>query len=117
MNVQRFGMAELLARFVESKARWRMQKANQYSDDQRNMDSAVALFALARAVRNLPEDDPDLEELRRLGCLRPQTGEYRFGRTASSYAVGVGFNGPAPDVDVFIMNLCQVAALDDEGAA
>lgn len=58
---------------VEETARWRAQKAVEYPEDTRNIDSSRSLDTLAVRLKELPPDHPKLRELWRLqfGLERP----------------------------------------------
>jgi hypothetical protein len=57
---------EQLAQTLEDSAKWRSRKAEQRPDDERNDQSAGALYAAARAVAALADNDPRLLRLVRL---------------------------------------------------
>ena len=86
---------------VEGTASWRAEKAVQYPEDTRNIDSSRALSALAVRLKELPPEHPKLRELWRLqfGLVRP--GEVSkddlaitFGEAQSELLKRYGFDAP-----------------------
>lgn len=101
-----------LAEDAESTANWRLNVAQDYPDDERNIRCADTLRALAAYFRAMPDDDPALGDL--LALHQPDT-DYElmpWHGERWNYVLGrAGFRGPQAPAAVF-EDLLRAAAED-----
>ena len=114
---------ELLVAGINSAIAATAEKAAEYPDDPRYIDSSRALSSLAVRLKELPPDHPKLRELWRLQCeLRQLEGSNEFEPSFNyTYAQGkllarYGLNSPEEgDPDEFLTEL--IAAFQHEMAS
>jgi hypothetical protein len=68
-------LKQILIDEIESAIGFRQDKAEEYPDDQRNMECAEALTQLAAEMRRLPDDDPLLVDYARAVRDNPPSSE------------------------------------------
>ena len=98
---------------VESTASWRAEKAVEYPEDTRNIDSSRSLSTLAVRLGELPPDHPKLRELWRLqfGLEKPSERSkddlaITFGEVQSELLKQYGFKAPEEgDPEQFLTEL------------
>ena len=101
---------QAMADYLRTVAEWRRRKAEEYDRDARNLRAAAALEELADYVLALPEDDPRLRELVRLGALGDdafvpgQQTSYEIGRFRFHHAEG--------ELDPFLDRIVELAIAD-----
>lgn len=90
-------------------AAWRRAKAEEYDRDLRNLRSADAIEELADFIRSLPDSDPRLARLGRLGM----EGDMFFPGQQASYEIGrFRFFDEAGEVDGFLTAVVDLAERD-----
>lgn len=103
-----------LADELDSQARWREIKAEEYPDDARNRRSADGLYELAQTVRDMPDDHPVLLAWAKLcevtglsvGEIMPMEAEISRFR----------FNDPHQSGDEFLKDVASTAFRSYEDA-
>ncbi|CAA9545276.1 MAG: hypothetical protein AVDCRST_MAG73-2348 [uncultured Thermomicrobiales bacterium] len=99
-----------IADHLWSVAAWRRAKAEEYDRDARNLRTAAGLDDLAAHVLALPDDDPRLRELARVGALHDDA--FVPGQQ-TSYEIGrFRFHRPETGLDAFLDRLVELAIAD-----
>jgi len=100
---------EAIARYLRDIAAWRRRRYQDDLRDQRNLQSAAALEALADYVCRLPPDDPRLQ---RLGALAME-GEIFAPGQQTAYEIGrFHFFSTEATFDGFLDRLVELAEAD-----
>lgn len=87
-------LIETIALELSDKADWRRQKAEQYPDDERNLDAAELLDRLAGevlALEDLPQAETFEDELDAVFLDEDQDRAREIMRLWSDYRAGIGF--------------------------
>src|SRR5436190_491762 len=101
----------MLAEYIEDQSNWRHQKHAEHPDDQRNEQAADALIGLAQYVRDLPSDDPRLQELQSLGMV-DGVDVFMAGPETSRAISRFRFNNTGKSCGDFLTELVSIARDD-----
>jgi hypothetical protein len=101
-----------LADYFHYQAEWRREKANEYSEDERNLRSAAGLDELAGYVLGLSDVDERIRDLEKLVIYG---GVASLGESARYAVSRFGFLDQREDADAFITQLVRLATEDALG--
>lgn len=102
-------LQEAMAEYFLGLATWRRWRASEMDRDQRHLVSAGGLERLAAFVRELADDDPRLDEFRRLTV---GDGAFQPGQQVHFAAARFHFYQQESDLDAFISHLEHLAKVD-----
>ena len=110
-DINRMGfLKDLLVDQIEGTSDWRKRKADEYSDDPRNVSASDELAALAAHIKNLP-DDHHLFQVMRTVIDECKTDFHMDEENALIRLYG--FHGPG-DVNSFVDELTAIYAYEIE---